>query len=67
MGLTPKRFRTIAVGAAIALATTVFTALAEFDESVLVDLETWAVGLGVAVVRNVAIYVTAQIASLVGE
>jgi hypothetical protein len=59
--------RTIIVGGAIAAASTIFTALATFDETILVDWRTWAVGLGVAVVRNVAIFVTAQIAGLVGK
>ena len=46
------------MGAAIAGATVVLQALAEFDPNTIVDWKAWAVGIGAGVVRQVAIYLT---------
>lgn len=62
-----KKYRTLIVGAAIAGATVVFQALAEFNPDVIVDWKTWAVGIGAGVVRQVSIYVTGWLAGQVVE
>ena len=53
-----EKHRTAVVGAAIAGATVVLQALAEFDPNTIVDWKAWAVGIGAGVVRQVAIYLT---------
>jgi len=50
------------VGAAIAASVPVFDSLINFDPEVITDWRKWAVGIGAGSVRQVAIYITAQIA-----
>ena len=50
-----QKHSTAFVGAGIAVATVVLSALAEFDPSNIVDWRMWAVGVGAASVRQAAL------------
>ena len=49
-------YKTIAVGAAMTVATVVFTALSTLDPEKVADWKAWAVGVAVASIRQVSIY-----------
>jgi len=61
MVISPK-YRAWIVGAAIAAATVVFQTLADFDPTTIVDWQAWAIGIGAAVVRQVAVFMTGKLA-----
>lgn len=53
--------RSITVGAALTAAYTILSALKDLDAATLTDLRTWVVGVAVASVREVAVYLLSKI------
>lgn len=47
---------TIIIGAALTVATVVLTALSTFDPETVADVRVWAVGVAVASIRQVSLY-----------